>query len=279
MIILQTLFIFLMASAFTPSAIASQQESADQQEAELGNVKYAGNGCPQESVAVVFSPDKKTVSLLFDSFVLEDQPGGERVKSRRKDIRKIGRHRGGILGNRGVERLNCKVLLPLKVPAGVQARVATIDMRGYVNLPEKSRATVFGRATFKNQDIKDPDSRERTLFIGPFDDTYVLQTKVPSEKDLDWTPCGSSANMIISTTLSMKNLNRAEPALITVDTADIVAEDTRLSVGLEWRACASPDKPDRVDGPGRDGKRCHPRDRRCQAREEMMNRRGRGGRR
>ena len=65
---------FLLASAFASLAFAQ-----DPNDISLGEPGYGGNGCPAGSVSATLSPDAKSLSMLFDSYIVE--AGGETGRS------------------------------------------------------------------------------------------------------------------------------------------------------------------------------------------------------
>jgi hypothetical protein len=97
-----------------PAAVASAQ-APNPNEVYVDSISYGGSGCPQGSVGSSFANDRKSFTLIFDSFVASQGPGVPITQNRK----------------------NCMVNLNLHVPGGWQFSIASVDYRGYVNLPAK----------------------------------------------------------------------------------------------------------------------------------------------
>jgi hypothetical protein len=195
--------------------------------AQIGRITYAGNGCPKDSVAVSLSPDRRTVSLLFDKFVAEAAN------------RKLGNTNIG-----AVVKKNCVMQIPLVVPKGVQARMTEVDLRGFMSLPANSsgklRGKVFIEIPLGKGLVGRPIGGVEHQLTGPYEDSYEL-SQLPDElSEKSWTPCGRSVDVRVESHVvasASPALSAGESAIITIDSADIVSEDTTMKVGLEWRPC------------------------------------------
>jgi hypothetical protein len=192
---------------------------------QIGEVNYSGIGCPDGSIATVISPDKKTVSVLFDSFEIE------------RSAKIVGTFSSDdTLDERNAVKSMCQLQLPLQVPRGVQARITNVDLRGYLSLPAKSHAGISGHARFASAGYL-PELSTKYQFKGPMDDDFLVQTKYPSETGSDWTVCGTDDVMLITTRIHVINNNKEEDAMMTVDTADVESDDTTMKVLMELRPC------------------------------------------
>ena len=78
----------------------------------LGNPSYGGSGCPQGTASTALSPDAKSLSILFDEYIVE--AGGR--------------------GGRRTARKACNVAIPVHVPQGFSVSIFKIDM----TLPEET---------------------------------------------------------------------------------------------------------------------------------------------
>src|ERR1700755_1535250 len=85
---------------------------------QLGNPAYGGTGCPAGSASVSLSPDQLSISMLFDSYVVEAGP------------------------NAAFDRKNCNIAVPVHVPSGYSVSVFAIDYRGFTGLPSGGRANL-----------------------------------------------------------------------------------------------------------------------------------------
>jgi hypothetical protein len=189
--------------------------------AEIGEVRITGNGCPEGTVAAVVSPDRKALSVLFDTFIIERGPKDD-----------IGPGRGA---RERVGVATCQISLPFSVPRGMKARIQTMDVRGFVSLPEGSKGLVVGAVRF----LKRPRSASsnRFEFQGPLENIFNVRT-IDAENSLhSFTLCGTSETVVINTHISVRNKSLAELAHLSVDSADLATEDTTLNLAVEWQQC------------------------------------------
>src|SRR4051812_18628969 len=93
------------------AALSATSAMAD--DISLGMPAYGGNGCPQGTASAVLSPDRKSLSILFDQFQAE-----------------AGRTTG-----QTVDRKSCNLAIPVHIPQGVSIALFKIDYRGFNSLP------------------------------------------------------------------------------------------------------------------------------------------------
>ena len=172
----------------------------------LGVPGYGGTGCPGGSVSATLSPDAKSLSLLFNSYLVE--AGGDTGKS--------------------FDRKSCNVAIPVHVPQGLSISVLAIDYRGYNNLP------VGGNSQF-NVEYFFAGSRGPTFqrtFGGPKDEDYLIHNQLTAQA-IVWSACGADVNL--RTNSSIRVTTRANrQALATVDSEDVSAA---IIYQLQWRRC------------------------------------------
>ncbi|MGZ3722119.1 MAG: DUF4360 domain-containing protein, partial [Bdellovibrionales bacterium] len=85
---------------------------------QLGTPAYGGTGCPAGSASVSLAPDNLSISMLFDSYVVQ---AGNGV---------------------AFDRKNCNIAVPIHVPQGFSVSVFAIDYRGFTGLPAGGRANL-----------------------------------------------------------------------------------------------------------------------------------------
>lgn len=172
----------------------------------LGNVSYGGTGCPGGSASVSMSPDASSLSILFDSYVVE--AGGRQT----------------------IDRKNCNIAIPIEVPQGYSYSVVALDYRGFLGLPSGGRAQLAvnyflagqgqGVRTVKNFSSRDNGEYFKTDRLG-------LEAVV-------WTPCGASTVLRSNTSLFAQTNSRGDQALATVDSVDVNAG---IIYQLQWKRC------------------------------------------
>jgi hypothetical protein len=173
----------------------------------LGTPGYGGTGCPAGSASVTVSPDQKSLSFLFDSYVTE----------------------AGYTTGRQIDRKSCNLSVPVHVPQGYSIAVINVDYRGFNALPS-------GGSSRFNAEYFWAGSRGPTMgrdFYGPLNQDYTLTNNLLATS-LVWTPCGASVNLRVNSSLMVKTNSASQQALSTVDSADLHAG---LIYHLQWRRC------------------------------------------
>ena len=172
----------------------------------LGEPQYAGTGCPQGSASIAISPDAKSLSILFDQYVVEAG------------------------GTKAFDRKNCNIGIPISVPQGYSIALLGIDYRGFAGLPVGGFAQLAvdyflagsGRGV-----------RTQKTFYGLMNTDYLKSDELGLESVV-WTPCGASTVLRANTTLRVQSNNRREQAMATVDSADVSAG---LIYHIGWKTC------------------------------------------
>lgn len=174
----------------------------------LGNPAVAGSGCPAGSVDSVLSPDKTSLSILFDEFIAEAEAGDR-------------------------DRKNCDVAIPVKVPQGFSVSVIDMDYRGYAYLPRGAESLFTTEYFFAG--TRGPSMSER--FRGPMDDEYLVNNKLIATAS-SWSPCGQSVILRSKASVNLNNRRGREDAEMTVDSID-ASVDTRFAIKyyLSWKKC------------------------------------------
>ncbi len=181
----------------------------------LKRPSLAGNGCPDGTVGVAMSPDQKTISLIFDNYVVQ---AGRSVGIKR-DV-KI-----------------CSVILPLEVPAGYQFTVVKLDYRGYNLIPKNGRTGYLAIYSFIDASTGKQIGkriRRRKTFRGPLDAEYVLSSDISSEPV--WSKCGRTVNFQINTRAAAVSNGKNEDVMGTIDSIDS-SSDSRVEYHLLWQTC------------------------------------------
>lgn len=172
----------------------------------LGIPGYGGTGCPGNSVSATLSPDAKSLSLLFDSYLVE--AGGSTGKS--------------------FDRKSCNVAIPVHVPQGLSISILAIDYRGYNNLPIGGNSQFSVEYFFAGS--RGPKFQK--TFNGPKDENYLISNQLTAQA-IVWSGCGADVNL--RTNSSIRVSTRAnKQAMATVDSEDVSAA---IIYQLQWRQC------------------------------------------
>jgi hypothetical protein len=181
-------YVFMLAFLFSSVAAHASQ-------LKLGEPALGGTGCPAGTASVTLSPERESISIIFDQYVVEAG------------------------GDRSFDRKNCQIAIPVKVPGGYSVSVIAIDYRGFLALPRGARAMLNvnyflagmgeGLRTTKN-------------FRGPLSTDYVQSHDLELE-GLVWSPCGADTILRTNTSMFVQTNARFEQALATVDSVDVNA--------------------------------------------------------
>jgi len=190
-------------SVATPSP--AYAAGPDPHEIYLQSITYGGTGCPQGSVGTSFSDDRKTFTLIFDSFVASSGPNVPITESRK----------------------NCQLNLNIRVPQGFTYAVHTFDYRGYVQLP--AGVTAEQKSTYYYQgEIQQANGSTR--FRGPVAKDYLSRDTLAN---VSWMPCARIVPLNVNSQVRLTGAT-SQPAQITVDSIDGKA---RTILHLTWRRC------------------------------------------
>lgn len=195
----------LAALALLIPALASAQ-APNPNEVYVQSVTYGGSGCPGGSVGNSFANDRKSFTLIFDSFVASQGTGVPITESRK----------------------NCQLNVNLHVPNGFQFSIGTVDYRGYVSLPAGVTARQKATYSFAGSSAQVSSG---TNFTGPVSRDYLSRDEIPFSTVV-WSACGAVAPVNINAEVRLSG--GATSAQITTDSADGKVEQI---LGLRWRAC------------------------------------------
>lgn len=173
----------------------------------LGAPGYGGTGCPSGSASVTLSPDQKSLSILFDSYVA---------------------NAGGSTG-RSLDRKTCNLSVPVHVPQGLQISIFKVDYRGYVNVPMGGEGRFNVEYFFAG--ARGPSVQK--TFPGGYDKDYFLTNDIVATS-LVWSPCGADVNLRVNTGMLVKTNSRFDDAMASVDSVDINAG---ILYHVQWRTC------------------------------------------
>lgn len=172
----------------------------------IGMPAYGGNGCPAGTASAVLSPDAKSLSLIFDQFIVE--AGG---------------------ASRSLERKSCNIAIPVHVPQGFSVSVVNVDYRGYVSLPAQASA----RLTAEYFLAGSVGPRFDKMFIGRTDTDYNFSNRLDINAQV-WSPCGADTILRVNAAMLVKTNRYNDQATATVDSADF---QTGILYQLQWKRC------------------------------------------
>ncbi|MCB0364720.1 MAG: DUF4360 domain-containing protein [Bdellovibrionaceae bacterium] len=189
---------------------------------KMGRPSHGGSGCTSGTVAAVLSPDQKTLSMLFDNYIVEA---------------------GDSFGNRrGLK--SCQISVPFKVPSGYQVSVVKLDYRGFHSIPVNGFAhydATYYMSDAQTGQISRRRIRRKLNVRGPEDGDFVINSQVRGRQM--WSNCGRDFNLHINTNITAMSNNSGDDTMAILDSIDARAEQT-VDYHLVWKPC-------RDSGPGR----------------------------
>lgn len=195
----------IAASTFALATVVASQTAMAADTIKLGQPSYGGNGCPAGSASATVSPDGKSLSILFDDYLVE--AGG---------------------GSRNVVRKSCNISIPVHVPNGFSVSLIDADYRGFVDLPRGASARLDSEYFFAG--TRGPRFSHR--FRGPYSNTYTKTHNLAAVSSV-WSRCGADVNLRANTAMMARGRRNVE-ALATVDSADFKAG---LVYHVRYRRC------------------------------------------
>lgn len=194
-----------LGAALASTAMAASPALAN--DIQLGEPSYGGTGCPSGSAGVTLSPDAKSLSILFDQYIVEA---------------------GGYSGKR-LDRKSCNLAIPVRVPEGYSISIFQVDYRGFASIPSGGRGQFNVEYFFAGS--RGP--RQVKNFYGPSDREYALTDRLAAEA-MVWSPCGADTNLRVNTSMMVTSNRYGDDILATVDSADVTAG---LVYHIQFRRC------------------------------------------
>jgi hypothetical protein len=192
--------------AFAAAATLAMAASA-QNNVELGNPEFLGDGCLPGSASAVLSNDRQSLSILFSGYSTE----------------------AGYTTGKQFDRKACNMAIPVRVPQGISVSIFSVDYRGYNNLPRGAFSDFNVEYFFAGS--RGPSFRRR--FTGPINDDYIITNDLIGTA-VTWSPCGREVILRANTSIRVTTNSRRDQAMATVDSTDVSAA---LIYRLQWRRC------------------------------------------
>lgn len=184
----------LAALVFTAGHAIADEEVPD---IHIVSADIGGSGCPEGTASVVLSEDKRTLSILFDQYMVEDN-----------------------------HYASCNIAVSLHVPRGVTIALLDIDYRGYGSIPDSYGKK--GRFRAEYFFAGDTGPVRITNFPRGFDASFMIAHDIVGTV---WAPCGAEVIARANTSLRTWGLG----SFLIIDTADVTTDG--ITFYLDWRYC------------------------------------------
>ena len=188
-------------------SVASNVQAA--QDISLGEPGYGGSGCPAGTASTTLSPDSKSLSILFDDYIVE----------------------AGDYAGRRTARKSCNIAVPVHVPQGFSVALINVDYRGFNSLPYGTSSKFSAEYFFAGQ----AGPKFTKTFRGDMDQDFTLGNTLAATS-MVWSRCGADVNLRVNTSMMVRSNRRMADAMAMVDSTDVSAG---LVYHLQWKRCGS----------------------------------------
>lgn len=130
---------------------------ASAQNLTLGTPTFGGNGCASGTARATLSPDGQQISILFDNYIAT----------------------AGGYTQLEMDRKNCDIAIPVRVPQGYSVAVFAIDYRGFAVIPEGGRVRFSADYFFAGRSSR----RYSKEYQGPFNDNYTFRNELSTNNE------------------------------------------------------------------------------------------------
>lgn len=194
---------FALLAAFSAEARAEAPETFS-----IRDLKHAGPGCPDGSVAWLASQDHEAFTILFANLYAEVGPGV----------------------NRGNAKTRCNLNIHFDFPPGWSFSIEGGDVRGYAFLEAGLSGVI--RSTYSFPGLSREERAFELFFQGEMDENYEKRDVVTPGRPV---PCTGRRNLHIKTDTQIDDKRaRGRRGLLTVDSVDGVVRQTYR---LRWTRC------------------------------------------
>ena len=179
----------------------------DAPEVTINSVSHNGSGCPAGTSSIIFSSDKKTLSLSFGP----GSEGGSRYEA-------SAGYGSGVdeASDVSFDRVACSIAISLHVPSGYQAFLIGASYRGELSLPVDAKASFTREYFFAGssgeliEETWDGELfNEEILFL---DDLYA--------DSVIYSGCGEDVILRANSSISVSAPREGDTAVIELDSFD-----------------------------------------------------------
>lgn len=184
-------------------------------ELALGEPTVRGNGCPKDTFGVSLTPDKKTVSFIFDQFISEAGNSVELKKNKKR----------------------CSITLPIDVPKGWQVTILQMEQRGFFSVPKNAHArlqTQYSLWSDRNHLLQKSVLKKKNI-RGPAEDEYTISTRVRNVPL--FSHCGQKVKFKMDTEIETQSNKAGADVLLTLDSVDAAADNKGFHLSFLWKRC------------------------------------------
>ncbi|RPA95170.1 hypothetical protein L873DRAFT_1813364 [Choiromyces venosus 120613-1] len=175
-----TLVLGFFAALSVAAPAPTPADDVDPNQVYIEGLAYAGTGCKAGSAAISKSNDARTITIVFDNYIVSIGPGIPFVDRRK----------------------NCNLNVKLHYPGGYQYTLYQAQYTGYVNL--EVGVTANQQSTYWFTGFLNQRATFQNTWKGAFADNYALSDVIDHDAWV-WSPCGASTTLNIDTQFTLTN--------------------------------------------------------------------------
>lgn len=171
----------------------------------IGEVGFAGSGCPEGTLVHEMNLSKNEITFRFDSF--NAFVGGNQAKR--------------------LDRKTCSFAIPVTLPVGYKMASSKLKILGEAILPKKT--------TLKFTTEMFLPSAKGERIISNISGEGEKKIEFSHKPDpLLWTPCGGSTTLRVNTSMLLKANSEKDPAEASLNSEEV---DGKIVLVLELKEC------------------------------------------
>jgi hypothetical protein len=215
-LIIKNLNYFILA-LITIAALNSNAQSA-LQDVTISNIETSGSGCPDGNARATLAPDKRSMSILFDNFVVQSNG------SQPRDI------------------LNCDVKVQFSVPKGWKYSIEGIDYRGGVDAKVGSIAKLqlqfYSLNAYKKWKLIDNSLRKFNFKNADIGNYFIhKEIKFSYESLKQCYSQDNTATLLWRTAIAAETISDRDDSYAYVSVDSIDAAQIGQKISLKWSRC------------------------------------------
>ncbi|MEH2423840.1 MAG: DUF4360 domain-containing protein [Nostoc sp.] len=185
---------FFAGAALITASVGSAFAQTSDDTVKILDATYSGRGCPTNTVTVTPSLDFQILSIQFNQYI-------------------------AVANNQAQSYRTCNLVIPIKLPQGIQVSFYDADYRGYVSPATTGKLQAeyffFGPGPVFTRNV-----------IGESD--YFVRDSLVTYANI-WSRCGATVNMQVNTSMRATGIGKA-----TVGSPDLAQG---LVFHLRYRSC------------------------------------------
>ncbi len=206
----------MIKQALLMSALLLATAEIYAQNVTVRGVRLTGSGCSESSANATVTPDGQTLAVLFDNYMADIGVGSSNPQA--TQLKK-----------------NCRVLIDVDVPSGMQYAIVRTEYRGFAALP----ASAYGYHRFTQiiPGVAMPPSMREAQLRGPVGNNYEVAVDQKPGREV-YSTCNRPQQTIeLATELFVAYLPKTTDRSMAAINLDSVDTGVESRFKLRWRPC------------------------------------------